>query len=984
MLLTGITASVAPTSIGIINSAQNNSGVALIVRHPGTGPGATVRIYDSVTGAMLISQHVSPQQIESPSPRVFGVNPASSLSYEVMVEGGLRLPSPGLTIGLHADRDSADLTASALGLAADGASITSAVPLVDTRTSLTSLVGTETINVVKADGTPGKATVNLVAGVQVTDTLANILAQSPAVGTKAYSSDTGAALQYTASGWEGHLGIFASPGTTLEAVPKTNIAPGCNANVIDVGIKTLPSSKSAWQLQPAGTVITSTGYTTKALMDADVASIADKAVVRVGQDSTVANNGWWQKISGAMVKTLDTDVTITNRLKQDFACGKNKFDATAPGILVGKYLADSNGSVQTSANYTTTGYMHVVAGTTYTAVSRYCWVWYDGSLGIISISPSTDSNKTQTAPTGAYFARISWYTPTQPASTFQLEVGTASTAWEPYHGFPEVYTRLNAIENLETFGSLGISLTDAAQLARAGGTLQGGAIGSSPQISLPINWQLPGIFEVDFQFPADPNVTATAYEIMSLALNGSSTPLFKLSFTPTDPTVGYYVQTSSITATAIASGSPISQTFVPPQGPDAFSVRKVTPTSSDVTIICETLTDRVKIYNGGTTIGEWLFSSYATLTLLTAQMQTDLGSDYVVKNYNVAGFVPSDLARNIVYLCKSIPTVDPTTGIATGGTTYDSFESFLPTKGLNIWHKLRVEINLYASNPTFTQVNVFLDDLKILNLNNGTYLKTVGGYNYYLNYSPTGGTGASMPVRNFKYTNTFVPVPRAAVVMIHVMQDSDELPATGDAEVMSSARLQRVISSAYKYGWTFVSFDYFLDMVIGKKPRIDKVLVPTYDDSSFNWDDKPGCKAILIENIIKNCTAIMTATFDFTANAAMLQRVLMNGNQICGHGDYHFDLTKLSYSQFVSAMNAQKSKILAAGYDINCMIAPGGFTAPGSGKWMLNNGWTMDIGIHQGANAGVLNTYAQDRKNFRRVRFDDCIAYNYVDALLNV
>jgi len=445
---------------------------------------------------------------------------------------------------------------------------------------------------------------------------ANLVALVPYIGFRAAASDfPGSSLEYTAAGWTGTLGQVATV-PALEAISKTNLAPGCNAFVPDIGLMVLPTGKAKWT---SPSVLVSGGFATFTALNSAATLYADGQVAYVTNDSTAANNGLWRKVGATgggtwtqaaydRVALVETSVAQTNKLKSDFACGKNKFDMSDSGVLVGKYLADNNGSVQTSANYTVTGYIHVVAGTTYTVPYKHTMVWYDASQTLLSISPSTDSNKAQTAPAGACFLRCSFYTVAVPIGAFQVEVSASGvpSAWEPFHGTAEVFDRLSAIENAETFNTLKLSLTDAAQLQRAGGTLQGGAIGASPAFSLPINWNLPGVFEVDFQWPADPNIAATPYEVMSLTENGLSSPFFKLSFAPANPTVGYYVQNASMGITVIGAASPLTQYFTPPLGapntPDAFSIRKVTPTSSDVTIICEVMTDRVKVYNGGTTI----------------------------------------------------------------------------------------------------------------------------------------------------------------------------------------------------------------------------------------------------------------------------------------------------------------------------------------------------------------------------------------------
>lgn len=113
--------------------------------------------------------------------------------------------------------------------------------------------------------------------------------------------------------------------------------------------------------------------------------------------------------------------------------GKNKFDLNDPDVALGYYVVDSNGNLSANPSYNSTGYISVIAGTSYTLSYKHNIAWYDASKVYVSGSPSTDKVKQRTAPVGAAFLRCTvgvayW-------ATFQVEEGTVETVWEAYDSY---------------------------------------------------------------------------------------------------------------------------------------------------------------------------------------------------------------------------------------------------------------------------------------------------------------------------------------------------------------------------------------------------------------------------------------------------------------------------------------------------------------------------------------------------------------------
>jgi len=112
--------------------------------------------------------------------------------------------------------------------------------------------------------------------------------------------------------------------------------------------------------------------------------------------------------------------------------GKNLFNILDPNVVLGKFVNDTDGNLYINATYNSTGYIPVVAGSTYTVSTKTFLAWYDANKLYISGSPNTDTNKTKTAPTGAAYLRASAFVG-GPWNQFQVELGSSGTAFEPFN-----------------------------------------------------------------------------------------------------------------------------------------------------------------------------------------------------------------------------------------------------------------------------------------------------------------------------------------------------------------------------------------------------------------------------------------------------------------------------------------------------------------------------------------------------------------------
>ncbi|WP_122262243.1 SGNH/GDSL hydrolase family protein [Ornithinimicrobium cerasi] len=159
-------------------------------------------------------------------------------------------------------------------------------------------------------------------------------------------------------------------------------------------------------------------------VEAGIAALPDSG-------TSVTVNGIAADESGAI--TLDA-ATVGAAPASIIGPGKNLYNPADPDVVTGKYLDWTTGAVATSAPYFITGYIPVTPGQAYTISNPRSAVFYDATKTIIPgsvVDNPSYAAVTRTAPAGAAYLRASSYTSIYGA-TFQVEKGTAATAFESY------------------------------------------------------------------------------------------------------------------------------------------------------------------------------------------------------------------------------------------------------------------------------------------------------------------------------------------------------------------------------------------------------------------------------------------------------------------------------------------------------------------------------------------------------------------------
>ncbi|MCX6733068.1 MAG: SGNH/GDSL hydrolase family protein [Candidatus Roizmanbacteria bacterium] len=111
--------------------------------------------------------------------------------------------------------------------------------------------------------------------------------------------------------------------------------------------------------------------------------------------------------------------------------GKNLFNINDTNCVVGSYVNWTAGVLTINGSYNTTGFIPVMAGTTYTLSFKNQIAWYTSSGTYISGDSSATAQ--QTAPAGAAYLRCSvnvayW-------TYFQVEMGSSATLFETYGSY---------------------------------------------------------------------------------------------------------------------------------------------------------------------------------------------------------------------------------------------------------------------------------------------------------------------------------------------------------------------------------------------------------------------------------------------------------------------------------------------------------------------------------------------------------------------
>ena len=146
---------------------------------------------------------------------------------------------------------------------------------------------------------------------------------------------------------------------------------------------------------------------------ADAAALARDAALAAAQTAA----------SAPVTPDRATFVTVSKNLY-------NPSDATVGQLLSG--ATATRGQTVASASYTTTGFIPVTAGQSYAVSNPRNLVWYDASKATPVPAENFADNSSQAAlvavaPAGAAYLRASFY-----GATFQVEKGTAATAYVPY------------------------------------------------------------------------------------------------------------------------------------------------------------------------------------------------------------------------------------------------------------------------------------------------------------------------------------------------------------------------------------------------------------------------------------------------------------------------------------------------------------------------------------------------------------------------
>lgn len=118
---------------------------------------------------------------------------------------------------------------------------------------------------------------------------------------------------------------------------------------------------------------------------------------------------------------------VTPRKTSFITTGKNLFDVSS--MLAGYFIVNT-GAIAANASYDTSDYIKVTAGQSYKASHNMRFsCYFDSNMNVVAGGISADTT-TFTAPVGASFVRISMLH--SYAATFQLELGSIATSYEPF------------------------------------------------------------------------------------------------------------------------------------------------------------------------------------------------------------------------------------------------------------------------------------------------------------------------------------------------------------------------------------------------------------------------------------------------------------------------------------------------------------------------------------------------------------------------
>jgi hypothetical protein len=139
-----------------------------------------------------------------------------------------------------------------------------------------------------------------------------------------------------------------------------------------------------------------------------------------------------QKIlDNAITASKMLDGTVTPEKVSFITVGKNLFNKDGVGMVTaGQYVFFSQGTLLPSASYDATGYIAVTPGQTYYPTFKHQLSFYTASKVFVSGLDSTRATQQFIVPAGCYFVRLTIQTGT--AATYQFEIGSVATAYQPY------------------------------------------------------------------------------------------------------------------------------------------------------------------------------------------------------------------------------------------------------------------------------------------------------------------------------------------------------------------------------------------------------------------------------------------------------------------------------------------------------------------------------------------------------------------------
>lgn len=279
---------------------------------------------------------------------------------------------------------------------------------------------------------------------------AQAIASAAAAATSAASAGASAGT----AGSNATVATTQAAAATSAATSATTSAATATTQATNAATSATNAAASATAATTAATSGPVLGYTTQALMNADLAHAAGSLAL-VTNDPTPANNGTYIKSgasgSGAWTQSADRVSTLTAFQSDLDSYALNIEQSTnlynSATAIAGQYLSTVNGVISAASGWTVSAFIPVTAGTQYTisvnASKQNGCAFYStnaangsgyisGSLNTTTISQGNPL--TLTAPTGAQYFAMNVGSPSyaQP-SQIQFQAGATATTYSAWH-----------------------------------------------------------------------------------------------------------------------------------------------------------------------------------------------------------------------------------------------------------------------------------------------------------------------------------------------------------------------------------------------------------------------------------------------------------------------------------------------------------------------------------------------------------------------